>query len=94
MGFKREFALAREWVAAKLDFTRDCGLSVFESTIRVMGGLLAAFDMTPQNTTTGVSSARGDLSTIMRITAPMKPETSATPMPIMDYAMDESGHVF
>jgi len=46
MGFKHEFALAREWVAAKLDFTRDCGLSVFESTIRVMGGLLAAFDMT------------------------------------------------
>ena len=46
MGFQHEFALAREWVAAKLDFTRDCGMSVFDSTIRVMGGLLAAFDMT------------------------------------------------
>ena len=48
MGLKKEFARARDWVVAEsggLSFDKDCSVSVFESTIRVFGGLLSAYDM-------------------------------------------------
>jgi len=35
-------AHAREWVAATLDVGRDTQVNTFETTIRVLGGLLAA----------------------------------------------------
>jgi hypothetical protein len=49
MGFRKEFDRAKEWISTSLSFKpangRQCGLSVFESTIRVLGGLLAAHDL-------------------------------------------------
>jgi len=49
MGMKKEFAEAREWVASSLNYssvdrsTNDGFVSVFETTIRGLGGLLGAF---------------------------------------------------
>ena len=47
MGFDAEFGRAREWVAGSLNFsaTAGCPVSVFEATIRALGGLLAAHDL-------------------------------------------------
>lgn len=45
MGLKEEFQRAREWVANTLDFDKDYEASVFETTIRVVGGLLSAYDL-------------------------------------------------
>lgn len=45
MGMIDEFNEARDWVAQNLDFNKQGSTSVFEVTIRVLGGLLAAFDL-------------------------------------------------
>ncbi|XP_074582519.1 mannosyl-oligosaccharide 1,2-alpha-mannosidase MNS1-like [Curcuma longa] len=45
MGLKDEFQKAKEWVATALDFNKDYVASVFETTIRVVGGLLSAYDL-------------------------------------------------
>ncbi|CAL9079225.1 unnamed protein product [Musa textilis] len=45
MGLRDEFQKAREWVATSLDFNKDYVASVFETTIRVVGGLLSAYDL-------------------------------------------------
>ncbi|XVE71909.1 hypothetical protein DITRI_Ditri10aG0189000 [Diplodiscus trichospermus] len=45
MGLKEQFQRAREWVANSLDFNKDYEASVFETTIRIVGGLLSAFDL-------------------------------------------------
>ncbi|EES12812.1 hypothetical protein BDA96_06G226200 [Sorghum bicolor] len=45
MGLKDEFEKARDWVAESLDFDKDYDASVFETTIRVVGGLLSAYDL-------------------------------------------------
>ncbi len=45
MDMKVEFAAAREWVSTSLDFNKHGALSVFETTIRALGGLLAAYDL-------------------------------------------------
>ncbi|KAK1303943.1 Mannosyl-oligosaccharide 1,2-alpha-mannosidase MNS1 [Acorus calamus] len=45
MGLHEEFQKAREWVANSLDFNKDYDASVFETTIRVVGGLLSAYDL-------------------------------------------------
>ncbi|WOL18303.1 mannosyl-oligosaccharide 1,2-alpha-mannosidase MNS1 [Canna indica] len=45
MDLKDEFQKAREWVATSLDFNKDYVASVFETTIRVVGGLLSAYDL-------------------------------------------------
>eukprot|EP01033_Poteriospumella_lacustris_P000486 gene487-326_t len=44
MGLKAEFQEARDWVANRLTFDRAGQVSVFETTIRELGGLLAAYD--------------------------------------------------
>ncbi|KAI8009180.1 Mannosyl-oligosaccharide 1,2-alpha-mannosidase MNS1 [Camellia lanceoleosa] len=36
---------AREWVANSLDFNKNYDASVFETTIRVVGGLLSTYDL-------------------------------------------------
>ena len=46
MGLSAEYAEARDWVAGKLHFDHAFDASVFETTIRIMGGLLAARDLT------------------------------------------------
>lgn len=45
MGLEDEFQKAREWIANSLDFNKDYEASVFETTIRVVGGLLSAYDL-------------------------------------------------
>ncbi|GAV59696.1 Glyco_hydro_47 domain-containing protein [Cephalotus follicularis] len=45
MGLHEQFQRAREWVAKSLDFNKDYEASVFETTIRVVGGLLSAYDL-------------------------------------------------
>ncbi|KAM1657885.1 mannosyl-oligosaccharide 1,2-alpha-mannosidase MNS1-like [Malus sylvestris] len=45
MGLHEQFQKAREWVATSLDFDKDYEASVFETTIRVVGGLLSAYDL-------------------------------------------------
>eukprot|EP01035_Chromulina_nebulosa_P006335 gene6335-8563_t len=45
MGMKDEFNEAKEWVKASLSFSRAGSVSVFETTIRELGGLLAAYDL-------------------------------------------------
>ncbi|CAJ1941752.1 unnamed protein product [Sphenostylis stenocarpa] len=45
MGLDDQFNRAREWVAESLSFDKNVEVSVFETTIRVMGGLLSAYDL-------------------------------------------------
>ncbi|KAF6155642.1 hypothetical protein GIB67_034737 [Kingdonia uniflora] len=45
MGLDEQFQKAKEWVASSLDFNKNYEASVFETTIRVVGGLLSAFDL-------------------------------------------------
>ncbi|KAL1814288.1 hypothetical protein DCAR_0518424 [Daucus carota subsp. sativus] len=45
MGLDEQFQRAREWVANSLDFNKNYDASVFETTIRVVGGLLSSFDL-------------------------------------------------
>ena len=45
MGLTQEFAEAREWVDKHLHFDRSTGISMFETIIRIMGGLLSAFEL-------------------------------------------------
>ncbi|KAM3308301.1 mannosyl-oligosaccharide 1,2-alpha-mannosidase MNS1 isoform X1 [Capsicum chacoense] len=45
MGLDKQFQRATEWVANSLDFNKDYDASVFETTIRVVGGLLSAYDL-------------------------------------------------
>jgi mannosyl-oligosaccharide alpha-1,2-mannosidase len=45
MGMKDEFNEAKEWVRTSLDFNKHGATSVFEVTIRELGGLLAAYDL-------------------------------------------------
>jgi Glycosyl hydrolase family 47 len=44
MGMKDEFNKARDWVRDHLDHSKTGQVSVFETTIRDLGGLLSAFD--------------------------------------------------
>lgn len=45
MGMKEEFWEARDWVRDKLSFDHAGQVSVFETTIRELGGLLSAYDL-------------------------------------------------
>ena len=46
MGLHTEARLCREWIDQNLQFGTQKDISVFESTIRVLGGLLSAYAMT------------------------------------------------
>jgi hypothetical protein len=45
MGLKDEFQKARDWVANELSFEKNRDVSTFETSIRVFGGLLSAYDL-------------------------------------------------
>ncbi|KAJ0865392.1 putative mannosyl-oligosaccharide 1,2-alpha-mannosidase [Helianthus annuus] len=49
MGLDEQFQRAKEWVANSLDFNKSYDASVFETTIRVVGGLLSAYDLSGDN---------------------------------------------
>ncbi|XP_024528760.1 mannosyl-oligosaccharide 1,2-alpha-mannosidase MNS1 [Selaginella moellendorffii] len=55
MGFMDQFNKARDWVA-KLDFNINYEASMFETTIRVVGGLVSAYDLS--NDTVFLKKAR------------------------------------
>lgn len=40
-----EFKEAREWVAKELDFKKDVDVNLFESAIRILGGLLSTYHL-------------------------------------------------
>ena len=46
LGLEKELGDATEWVAKNAQFDRYTSVSVFETNIRVVGGLLAAYDLT------------------------------------------------
>ncbi|KAK2358721.1 mannosyl-oligosaccharide 1,2-alpha-mannosidase MNS1 [Trifolium repens] len=45
MGLDDQFKRAKEWIAKSLNFNKNIEVSVFETTIRVLGGLLSAYDL-------------------------------------------------
>lgn len=45
MNLTTEYNEARHWVATKLDFNKDQKVNVFETTIRILGGLLSAYHL-------------------------------------------------
>ncbi|OCB89004.1 glycoside hydrolase [Sanghuangporus baumii] len=45
MGLDNEVARARKWIDEKLSFEKDGSFSTFETTIRVLGGLLSAYHL-------------------------------------------------
>ncbi|CAI5493387.1 unnamed protein product [Closterium sp. Naga37s-1] len=45
MGLTKEFNEAKSWVQEKLFFEHDYDANVFETTIRLLGGLLSAYDL-------------------------------------------------
>ncbi|KAJ6608840.1 glycoside hydrolase [Mycena sp. CBHHK59/15] len=46
MGLEDEYARARKWVETSMSFDRDANFNTFETTIRVLGGLLSAYELT------------------------------------------------
>ncbi|XP_006981099.1 endoplasmic reticulum mannosyl-oligosaccharide 1,2-alpha-mannosidase [Peromyscus maniculatus bairdii] len=45
LGLKQEFKEARKWVSQKLDFKKNVDVNLFESTIRILGGLLSTYHL-------------------------------------------------
>ncbi|KAM3610328.1 uncharacterized protein V6R79_002319 [Siganus canaliculatus] len=43
---KQEFEEAKTWVATELSFNKNVDVNLFESTIRILGGLLSAYHLT------------------------------------------------
>uniref|UniRef100_A0A672SKJ5 alpha-1,2-Mannosidase n=1 Tax=Sinocyclocheilus grahami TaxID=75366 RepID=A0A672SKJ5_SINGR len=46
LGLKDEFAEARKWVETELLFSKNVDVNLFESTIRILGGLLSTYHLT------------------------------------------------
>ncbi|XP_036383218.1 mannosidase, alpha, class 1B, member 1b [Megalops cyprinoides] len=46
MDLKEEFEEARAWVATQLTFNKNVDVNLFESTIRILGGLLSTYHLT------------------------------------------------
>ncbi|XP_043077731.1 endoplasmic reticulum mannosyl-oligosaccharide 1,2-alpha-mannosidase [Puntigrus tetrazona] len=45
LGLKDEFAEARKWVETDLSFSKNVDVNLFESTIRILGGLLSTYHL-------------------------------------------------
>lgn len=50
MGFRTEFEQAARWVEEYLDYDKDMNVNTFETTIRQLGGLIAAFALSGRTT--------------------------------------------
>lgn len=46
MGLKEEFEEAKAWVDKELSFSKNIDVNLFESTIRILGGLLSTYHLT------------------------------------------------
>lgn len=49
MGLKTEYEDAKAWIKSDLVFTHDRDVNLFETTIRILGGLLSAYHLTGDN---------------------------------------------
>ena len=49
MGLKKEFNEAREWVHSEMNIAQNKDVNLFETTIRVLGGLLSTYHLTGDN---------------------------------------------
>ncbi|KAF9011252.1 glycoside hydrolase family 47 protein [Cyathus striatus] len=49
MGLDQEYARARDWIQDKLSFERDDTFSTFETTIRILGGLLSSYHLSNED---------------------------------------------
>lgn len=49
MGLKEEFEEAKTWVATELTFNKNVDVNLFESTIRILGGLLSTYHLSGDN---------------------------------------------
>ncbi|KAJ8086082.1 mannosyl-oligosaccharide alpha-1,2-mannosidase [Marasmius tenuissimus] len=49
MGLEDDYKRARDWVENKLSFEQDADFSTFETTIRVLGGLLSAYHLSGED---------------------------------------------
>ncbi|NWV54344.1 MA1B1 mannosidase, partial [Daphoenositta chrysoptera] len=49
LGLKEEFEEARKWVANDLVFDKNVDVNLFESTIRILGGLLSTYHLSGDN---------------------------------------------
>merc|ERR1711871_641094 len=49
MGMREEFDEAQEWVQKSLSFNKNRMVSTFETTIRALGGLLSAYDLSEES---------------------------------------------
>lgn len=61
MGMMDEFEEAKEWVKSGLTFTHADTVSVFETTIRELGGLLSAYDLSGDKVFLNKAIELGDL---------------------------------
>ena len=61
MGLRRDFEEAADWVAKHLSFSRAGTVSVFETVIRELGGLLSAFDLSGDARLLAKAKELGDL---------------------------------
>eukprot|EP00968_Pinguiococcus_pyrenoidosus_P029455 scaffold8580_cov286-Pinguiococcus_pyrenoidosus.AAC.1 len=61
MDLHKEFQEARDWVASRLSFARAGEVSVFETTIRELGGLLSAYDLSGDRVFLEKAQTLGDL---------------------------------
>ncbi|XP_010768445.1 endoplasmic reticulum mannosyl-oligosaccharide 1,2-alpha-mannosidase, partial [Notothenia coriiceps] len=46
LGLREEFAEARDWIEKELSFDKNVDVNLFETTIRVLGGLLSTYNLT------------------------------------------------
>uniref|UniRef100_UPI0037E91FAC mannosidase, alpha, class 1B, member 1b n=1 Tax=Semicossyphus pulcher TaxID=241346 RepID=UPI0037E91FAC len=46
LGLKEEFEEAKAWVSTELTFSKNVDVNLFESTIRILGGLLSTYHLT------------------------------------------------
>ncbi|XP_048876334.1 endoplasmic reticulum mannosyl-oligosaccharide 1,2-alpha-mannosidase isoform X2 [Brienomyrus brachyistius] len=46
LGLKEEFEEAKKWVATELNFSKNMDVNLFETTIRILGGLLSTYHLT------------------------------------------------
>ena len=49
MGLEKEYNTARNWIANELSFDHDGNFNTFETTIRVLGGLLTAYHLSDED---------------------------------------------
>ena len=77
MGMKDEFYEARDWVAQHLHFDRASGISMFETVIRILGGLLSAFELSKEKIFLSKAQARDTATTTATTSTPSTTSTTS-----------------